>query len=237
MLEAKGISKHFGRRTVLRSVEMRVSDGEIVALMGPNGAGKTTLLRILSTLMAPSSGDVLFGGKSVYEDTVEARRQIGVVGHSTYAYDDLTALENLRFHWSMHGLPRADFEKKGEEMLRRVGLAHRMNDRTSVFSKGMKQRLAIARALISSPSILLLDEPLSSLDQRGAEVLKQILLEEKGNGRSILVVTHDAEAIKALADRVDILSGGRISRSFDAAAVRSGAFEEGYKATLEAGVI
>lgn len=215
---------------------MRVGDGEIVALMGPNGAGKTTLLRILSTLISPSSGDVLIGGKSVYEDTVVARKQIGVVGHSTYAYDDLTALENLRFHWSLHGLPRGDFEKKGVELLRRVGLAHRMNDRTSVFSKGMRQRLAIARALITSPSVLLLDEPFSSLDQKGVDILSQILLEEKASGRSILIVTHDAQAIKAFVDRADVLSDGRISKSFDSESVRRGEVEAGYKASLEAGI-
>lgn len=204
--------------------------------MGPNGAGKTTLLRILSTLSSPSSGDVLIGGKSVYEDTVVARKQIGFVGHATYAYDDLTALENLRFHWSMHGLPKAEFERKGVELLRRVGLSHRMNDRTSVFSKGMRQRLAIARALLSSPSVLLLDEPFSSLDQKGAEVLTQILLEEKAAGRSILIVTHDAQAIRTIADRADVLSGGRISRSFDSESVRKGEFEAAYKASMEGGI-
>lgn len=236
LLEAKGISKHFGRRTVLKSVDITVGDGEIVALIGPNGAGKTTLLRILSTLTSPSSGEVLIGGKSVYEDTVLARKQIGVVGHSTYTYDDLTALENLRFHWSIHGLPSGDFGKKGAEMLRRVGLAHRMNDRTSVFSKGMRQRLSIARALISSPSVLLLDEPFSSLDQKGVDILTTILLEEKALGKSILMVTHDAQMIAKLADRADVLSGGRISRTFDSPAVRRGEVEAGYRAAMEAAI-
>ena len=236
MLQAKGISKHFGRRAVLDSLDLRIDDGEIVALMGPNGAGKTTLVRILATLVSPTSGDVEIGGKSVFEDTVEARRQIGVVGHSTYTYDDLTAIENLRFHWSMHGLPKGDFEKKGPEMLRRVGLAHRMNDRAGIFSKGMRQRLAIANALITSPSVLLLDEPFSSLDQKGVEVLSQILLEEKTAGKSVLIITHDAQAIKSLADRVEVLSGGRISKSFDTNSVRRGDVEGGYKASLEAGI-
>jgi len=236
LLEGKGISKHFGRRTVLSSLDIQVGDGEIVSLMGPNGAGKTTLLRILATLTSPSSGDVLIGGKNVYDDTVVARRQIGMVGHSTYTYDDLTALENLRFYWSMHGRPMADFEKNGAAMLRRVGLAHRMNDRASVFSRGMRQRLAIARALINSPSVLLLDEPFSSLDQKGVEMLSQILREEKAAGRSILIVTHDTQLIKALADRADVLSGGKIAKSFDAAAIGRGEVEAGYRASLEAGI-
>ncbi len=214
---------------------MQVNDGEIVALMGPNGAGKTTLLRILSTLISPSVGEVLVTGKNVYDDPVVARKQIGVVGHSTYAYDDLTAIENLRFHWLLHGLPSKEFEKKAVEMLRRVGLAHRMHDRTSVFSKGMRQRLAIARALISSPSVLLLDEPFSSLDQKGVEMLTQILTEERAAGRCILIVTHDALAIKSLADRAVVLSGGRISKIFDSDSVRSGEVPNGYKAVLEGG--
>lgn len=176
MIEAKEVSKHFGRRKVLNSLDLKVGDGEIVALMGPNGSGKTTLLRILATLATPSGGDVLLQGRSVYEDPVPARRSIGVVGHSTYTYDDLTALENLRFYWSMNGLPGAQFEDAGASMLRRVGLSHRMNDRAAVFSRGMRQRLAIARALIHSPKVLLLDEPFSSLDQKGVDILSQIPL-------------------------------------------------------------
>ena len=218
---------------MLSSLDIQIGNGELVALMGPNGAGKTTLLRILATLTSPSAGDVLLDGKSVYEDTVEARRHLGVVGHSAYTYDDLTAIENLRFTWSMRGFPRADFESKGPELLRRVGLAHRMNDRSGVFSKGMRQKLAIARALIGAPSALLLDEPFSSLDQKGVEIFSQILLEEKEAGRSILLITHDARAIQRLADRADVLSGGRISRSFDSVAVKRGDVEAGYRESLE----
>ena len=231
------MSKHFGRRTVLKSIDFSVSDGEIVALMGPNGAGKTTLLRVLSTLIEPSSGSVLLDGKDVHDDPVIARRAIGVVGHSTYTYDDMTALENLRFYWSMNGLPSRDFDAHGKAMLRRVGLSHRMNDRAAIFSKGMRQRLAVARALIHNPKALLLDEPFSSLDQKGVDILSQILTEERSKGCAMVIVTHDIQQIASLADRADILSGGRIARSFASESIRKGELEVGYKASVQGEVI
>ena len=230
------MSKHFGRRTVLKGLDIKVSDGEVVALMGPNGAGKTTLLRVLATLIEPSSGSVLLNRADVYDDPVVARKVIGVIGHSTYTYDDLTALENLKFYWSMNGLPSKDFEAHGKEMLQRVGLSHRMNDRVVVFSKGMRQRLSIARALIHSPSVLLLDEPFSSLDQKGVDLLSQILNEERSKGCAILIVTHDVQRIGALADRADILSGGKISHSVDAVGIKGGRLEAAYRESLEGGL-
>lgn len=236
LIEARGVSKHFGRRKVLNSLDLKVGEGEIVALMGPNGSGKTTLLRILSTLTMPSEGDVLLNGKSVYEDPERARRSIGMVGHSTYTYDDLTGLENLRFFWSMYGLDNADFKDAGVSMLRRVGLSHRMNDRAVVFSKGMRQRLAIARALIHSPSVLLLDEPFSSLDQKGVDILSQILSAEREKGHSVLVVTHDIERIAAFADRADVLSGGRVAQSFSSDRIRRGDLERTYRQAAEGGI-
>jgi heme ABC exporter ATP-binding subunit CcmA len=237
VIEARGVSKHFGRRNVLSSLDLRVNDGEVVALMGPNGAGKTTLLRILASLVEPSSGDVILDGNTIYDDPILARRSIGVVGHSTYTYDDLTALENLKFYWSMNDLPGRGFEEAGPAMLRRVGLAHRMNDRAAFFSRGMRQRLAIARALVHSPKVLLLDEPFSSLDQKGVEVLSQILVEERSKGSSVLVVTHDMQRIAALADRAVILVGGRMTLSFDSGAIKRGELEASYRSSTEGGIM
>lgn len=237
MIEAKGISKTFGRRAVLNKVDLAVGNGEIVALMGPNGAGKTTLLRILATLLEPSSGEVYVQSKRIADDPISARRALGFVGHSPYVYDDLTALENLSFYWSMFGLPRGGFEEAGPAMLSRVGLSHRMHDRAAIFSKGMRQRLAIARALLHSPSVLLLDEPFSSLDQKGVDILSQILLEEKDKGRSVMVVTHDVQKMSSLATRADILSGGRVTRSFDSRAIQNGELDTGYRSSIEGGVL
>lgn len=231
------MGKHFGRRTVLKGVDIKVGDGEIVALMGPNGAGKTTLLRVLATLIEPSSGSIFLDGVDVHDDPVVARKAIGVVGHSTYTYDDLSALENLRFYWLMNGLPSKKFEDQGKNILTRVGLAHRMNDRAAIFSKGMRQRLALARAIVHSPKVLLLDEPFSSLDLKGVDILSQILIEERAKGCAVLVITHDTQRIAALADRADLLLGGRIAGSFDSAAIKRGELELGYKASVEGGVL
>lgn len=237
MIEAKGVSKYFGRRKVLQGLDIKVGQGEISALMGPNGSGKTTLLKIVAGLLQPSSGDVFLGGRSIFDDEMAARRSVGLVGHSAYTYEDLTSLENLKFYWLMNGLPSRDFEQAGQAMLRRVGLAHRMNDRVAVFSKGMGQRLAIARALIHSPKILLLDEPFSSLDQKGVDILSQVLKEERSKGASILMVTHDIRRISELADRAEILSGGKIVQSFDSNAIRSGELEKSYRASSEVGIL
>ncbi len=233
MIEARAITKRFGRRTVLDQLSLKVNDGEISALMGPNGAGKTTLLRLMSTLATPTKGDVLMDGKSVFEDPVVSRRSIGVVGHSTFTYDDLTALENLSFYWSLNGLPKRGFETAGPALLQRVGLSHRMHDRVSVFSKGMRQRLAIARAVMHSPKVLLLDEPFSSLDEKGNEILSQIMAEERSKGSSILIVTHDIQRIAKLADRAEVLAHGRVIRSFDRASITAGSLESEYRASSE----
>jgi heme exporter protein A len=179
---------------------------------------------------------VLLDSKSVFEDPVISRRSIGMVGHSTYTYDDLSALENLRFYWSLNGLSKKEFESAGPALLRRVGLSHRMHDRASVFSKGMRQRLAIARAVMHSPRVLLLDEPFSSLDEKGNEVLSQILLEERSRGASILIVTHEIERIIRLADRAEVLTRGRIVRSFDRASIAAGELESEYRASSEGGI-
>lgn len=237
MIEARSVSKHFGRRRVLSGLDIKIDEGETVALMGPNGAGKTTLLRILATLSEPSTGEVFVDGRSSYDDPIIARKAIGFVGHSTYTYDDLTALENLRFYWRMYGLPAAEFPRIGTELLGRVGLSHRVNDRAAVFSKGMRQRLAIARALLHSPKVLLLDEPYSSLDQKGVDILSQVLAEERSRGCSILVVTHDLQRISAVADRADILAGGRIAQSFDPASIRRGDLEKSYRTISEGGIL
>jgi heme exporter protein A len=236
LIEAMGISKAFGRRSVLDKVDITVGDGEMVALMGPNGAGKTTLLRILATLLEPSSGEVKVQSRNVFDDPVGVRGVIGFIGHSPYIYDDLTALENLAFYSSMYGLPRNRFRERGTSMLARVGLSHRVHDRAAVFSKGMKQRLAIARALLHSPSVLLLDEPFSSLDQKGVEILSQILSEEKERGRSILFVTHDLQRISLLATRADVLHRGRIVHSYDSQAIGRGELDSWYSTAIEGGI-
>lgn len=229
LIEAHNVSKHYGKRAVLKELSMKVDDGEIVALLGPNGAGKTTLLRIMSTLTRPSGGDVLIDGSSIFEDPTIARRLIGVVGHSSYIYDDLTPYENLKFYWLMNSLPYENFSSRANALLEELALAHRKNDRTEILSKGMRQRLAIARALIPSPKILLLDEPFSSLDQKGIDILIKMLSQERNEGKSIVMVTHDSYLLSKLADRADVLIDGRIIRTFTADELKRDTFGARYK--------
>jgi heme ABC exporter ATP-binding subunit CcmA len=236
VIEARGVSKTFGRRMVLNKVDIDVGDGEVVALIGPNGAGKTTLLRILASLLEASSGEVYVQSKRLDHDPVGTRRAIGYIGHSPYVYDDLSALENLAFYWSMYGLPRDRFAQAGPALLRRVGLSYRMHDKISVFSRGMKQRLAIARAILHSPQVLLMDEPFSSLDQNGVETLSQIISEERDRGKSIVIVTHDIPRVSALASRAVVLQGGRVVGSYDTRAIVSREFEGEYRLMVGGGV-
>lgn len=236
MIEVKGIGKHFGKRKVLDSLDMSVANGEIVSLIGPNGAGKTTLLRIMSTLMRPSYGDIHIDGTSIFEEPSDARKNIGMVGHSTYTYDDLTTLENMKFYMAMNAISRSDFDRLAKPLLKRIGLFHRVNDRAAVLSRGMRQRLAIGRAIIHSPRVLLLDEPFSSLDQKGVDILMGILREEREKQRSILLVSHDIPLAASISDRVDILLGGKISDSIPSKNRSGDEIASIYASALEGGI-
>ncbi len=207
-LLAQGITKQFGHRLVLKGIGLRVAEGERLAIFGPNGAGKSTLLRILATVMAPTSGRVEVAGVDPTEEPLEARRRIGVISHHPYLYDDLTARENLRFYGRMYEVP--DLDARIASLAGRVGLAARLDDRVGTFSHGMQQRLAMARAILHDPDVLMLDEPEGGLDQDGLNLLVELLNEpESGRRRSAVVVTHHLDLGLALSDRVAILVGGR----------------------------
>ncbi len=223
-LSAAGVTKRFGHRLVLKGINLSVAEGERVAIFGPNGAGKSTLLRILATVSAPTTGRVLLAGIDPEQDPLEARRRIGVISHNPYLYGDLTARENLRFYGRMYEVP--DLANRITRMAERVGLAARLDDRVDTFSHGMQQRLAMARAVLHDPDVLMLDEPEGGLDQDGLDLLVQMLTEpESGRRRAAIVVTHHLDLGLALSDWVAILVGGRIvfqmaSSGLDAAGVR-----------------
>ena len=168
-IEARHLVKNFGSRRVLRGLDLVVNPGEIVALIGMNGAGKTTLMRILSTLSNPDAGRLLLNGIPVRENAVEVRRQIGAVLHAPMLYSNLTAAENLRFYCKLFDLKDAD--ERIRASLETVNLAARGSDLVRTYSRGMQQRLAIARALIHQPRVLFMDEPYTGLDQASAERL------------------------------------------------------------------
>ncbi len=203
------LSKRFDRRSVLRSLNFELLSGERVALLGSNGAGKTTLLRVLSTLSRPTSGTVRVNGLSIAEAAQEVRRHVGVVAHQPYLYDNLTALENLRFFGRMYDV--TDELARVEEVLELVGLFPRRRDRVRTFSRGMQQRLAIGRAILHQPSLLLLDEPDSGLDREGMRVLERILEYHIVDGGTVLMTTHDLRFGLSSGDRVFLLENGRLT--------------------------
>jgi len=207
MVEAKGIVKSFGRREVLKGVDLVVGEGEFVIVMGPNGAGKTTLLRIIATLVRPDKGQLKVCGFPIPDKAPEARAKIGFLTHSPLLYDELTARENLLFYANL--LSVRSPEKRIEELLRLVGLEDRAEERVRTFSRGMLQRLAIARALLHSPPLLLLDEPFTGLDQKAAEVLTALLKRFPQEGRTVIMTTHQLDETLTLAHRVLVLYKGK----------------------------
>lgn len=207
-LEVQGLKKSFGFKPILRDVNLNADAGECVALLGANGAGKTTLLRILAALSSPTSGTVCLNGLDIERDAQQIRRIIGFVAHTPYLYDELTARENLLFFGKMYSV--RDAKERTRQLLRRVGLEKRVNERVHTLSRGQVQRLSLARALLHSPQLLLLDEPDTGLDQEGNELLADILSEHVMQGGSVLFTTHQLEHALALSDTVLILSGGRI---------------------------
>ena len=210
-LSIRELSRNFGRRRALTRVSLDCRSGEIVGLLGPNGAGKSTLLAILSTLAVPSSGDVLYGGRTAKEIGAEVRSRIGVLSHDLHLYSELTALENLIFFGRLYGVTNA--ETVAAEALRRARLDDRGNDLVSGFSRGMRQRLALERAILHNPRLLLLDEPFTGLDDASTMALIARLRELRSAGCIMLVATHDLDVGEAVLDRAVILHDGRLIAS------------------------
>jgi len=203
---AAGLTRSFGRRAVVADLSFTVARGGFLALFGPNGAGKTTTLRLLATLLRPSAGSVAVAGHDGRRDPTAVRRAVGFISHEPLLYRDLTARENLRFYADMYGV--ADPAGRVAELLERLELGHRGGDAVATLSRGMRQRLAIARALVHRPRVLLLDEPDAGLDARAVELLGGLLAEIRGE-HTFVCSTHDLRRGLELADQVLILDAGR----------------------------
>ena len=231
MIETRSLTKTFGLQLVLRGVDLEVAPGEFVALVGPNGAGKTTLLRILATLSRPSFGQARIAGFRLPAAADEARRRLGVVSHHPLLYGDLTAEENLLFYARMYGIRQR--AERIHTVLTQVGLAARRRDLVRTFSRGMQQRLAIARAVLHEPEVMLFDEQYTGLDQDASAMLDGVLRDVAALGRTVLMTTHDLARGLALADRVVILSRGVIAYSARRSEIDPATFSQTYAAVVQ----
>jgi heme exporter protein A len=231
MIEVRHLIKRFGPKTILRSVDFKVEAGEFVALLGPNGAGKTTFLRILASLARPTLGEVQIGGFRLPHQAAAVRRRLGVVSHQPLLYGDLSAEENLRFYGRMYGVP--DLEQRLTAILELIGLATRRRDLVRTFSRGMQQRLAIGRAVLHDPEVLLLDEPHTGLDQDASEMLDEVLRQVGVRGRTVVMTSHDLVHSMELAGRFDVLSHGKIQATLRREALPENGLLAFYRQALE----
>jgi ABC-type multidrug transport system ATPase subunit len=202
------VSRSFGRRWALNRVTFRGNAGEIIAVLGPNGAGKSTLLALAAALLEPSAGTVRYGDVDAASSGSALRARIGLLGHDLYLYPELSAAENLTFFGRLYGLP--DVAGKVEAALQRAELYQRREEPILGFSRGMRQRLALERALLHEPRLVLLDEPFTGLDDASTGALRARLETLRSAGRIVLLATHDLEVIEGLIDRAVMLREGRM---------------------------
>jgi heme exporter protein A len=201
------VSRSYGRRWALNRVSLRCEAGEIVALLGPNGAGKSTLLAVAASLLSPSAGTVRYGDLEAHT-TPSLRQRIGLVGHDLYLYPELTAAENLTFYARLHRID--DVARRVEQALERANLTARRDDAVQGFSRGMRQRLTLERALLHGPRLVLLDEPFTGLDDASSSSLVKRLEELRASGCIVLIATHDLEIVDGLITRAVMLREGRL---------------------------
>ncbi|MBU1879383.1 MAG: heme ABC exporter ATP-binding protein CcmA [Chloroflexi bacterium] len=228
LVHAEAITKRYGYKVALRQVSLDVPAGQFVALFGPNGAGKTTLIKIFATLLRPSEGQVTIAGLDTRKDAQQVRAQMGLVSHASLLYETLTAAENLIFNARLYGM--ADPAARAAELLDQVGLTPVADDPVRTFSRGMKQRLSIARALVPRPALLLLDEPFTGLDQSATATLRDLLAGLRAQGRTVFMITHDLEAGLDVADRALILHRGRLVHDATTTGHSWATFRETYQA-------
>jgi len=210
-IEALSISKRFGTLQALSNVDFTVSVGETFGFLGPNGAGKTTTIRILTGMSAPTEGTARIFGRDIVQDTIAARRQMGIVHETSNIYTDLTAWQNLMFTAELYHVGKKERENRGADLLDLFGLSERKHDKTNGFSKGMKRRLTLAMGLISHPRLLFLDEPTSGLDVQSNLIIRDVIRDLNENGVTVFLTTHNIEEANLACDRVAIINRGHIA--------------------------
>lgn len=223
MIEAQGLGRQFGTVMAVDQVSLRVPDGAILALLGPNGAGKTTTVRMLAGLIAPSTGEARVAGRDVRRDPTGVRARVGLVTDAPGLYEQMTVAAYLDFFGALYGLPTGRRARRVAELLALFELTEHRAQRMAGFSKGMKQKIALARALLHEPSALFLDEPTAGLDPLTARTVRDLIIGLKHASRSIILCTHDLTEAERLADEIVILRQGRVVISDTPAALRAGA--------------
>lgn len=208
-IEVEDLNKSYGRLRVLKGVSLEIAEGESFALLGPNGAGKTTLIKIITTLIKPEGGKVRIQGIDALEEPSSVKGLFGLVSHHNYLYEELTAWENLEFYSQIYG----SREEQAYALLEEVGLSQREDSLVSTFSRGMKQRLSIARALLHNPQILILDEPTTGLDLNSKRWFYSTVNKKIGEGRTVLLTTHAIEEAEKLCTRAGIMLDGSLVRA------------------------
>ncbi len=231
MIKIESISKSFGSFYALRDISLEINSGEFWIIVGPNGAGKTTLLKIIATLSHPSQGSILINGTISEKDRLKIRRQIGFIGHQSFLYNNLTAQENLKFYARMYQLK--DTNQRITEILKQVGLGTRKDDLVRNFSRGMQQRLSIARALLTDPKIVLLDEPFSGLDQSAIDNFVELFTSLVSPERIIIMTTHNLQLGLQLSSHFAVISKGRIMQQGNTDAFDIHQFKELYRELTE----
>jgi heme exporter protein A len=231
MIHIQGLVKSFGHTYALQGVDLEVAQGEFLTIVGPNGAGKTTLLRILATLLKPTSGLVRINGLDLASRSAEIRQRIGFVSHQSLVYANLTPEENLRFYGRIYDVPALD--ERVEMLLSLVGLEARRHNPARTLSRGMGQRLAIARAIIHQPSVMLLDEPYTGLDRQATEMLRQLLQTVRAESRTVIMTTHNLERASESCDRLALLAKGRIVYQAENASLSLADLQQAYSLHVE----
>ena len=228
VLVAKDITKSFGRFQVLNAINLTINHRDIYILFGSNGAGKTTLVKILSTILSADSGELTLFGKKIEGRSKDIKAMIGFMSHEPYLYNELSALENLNFYANLYSVK--DKKERIESLLKEVGLYHRSHDRIGSFSRGMKQRLSLARAILHDPDIIFLDEPYAGLDIRAQDILNDLIVGLNQKGKTFFLITHDIGKGFEIANRSGILSKGKIVYEVEGGEKK--AFPEKYKEIL-----
>jgi len=226
LIVAQGLTKRIGDKLVLKGIDLNIGPGEFVTCFGPNGAGKSTTLKILALLSKPSSGRLFLAGKDTQQHGEELRAKVGVISHNSFLYTNLTARENLDFYAKMYGIPAR--RQQVERLLEEVGLRYAAADVVGAFSRGMQQRLAIARALIHDPPILLLDEPYTGLDEMAKGILTKVLNRLAQSKHTVFLITHDFDQGLEQSQQALVLVNGKIAYKCDPRRTTREEFRQAY---------